>query len=91
MLLIRALSPEVVAVDEIGRPADAEAVMEALHAGVSVLATAHGADLADLRRRPAMAALLQAGAFQRAVLLGRSRGPGTIEQVIDLTREVVVA
>jgi stage III sporulation protein AA len=85
MLLIRALSPDVVAVDEIGRPADAEAVMEALHAGVAVLATAHGYGLEDVARRPALAELIRAGAFGRAAVLGRSRGPGTLEQVIDLT------
>ncbi len=85
MLLIRALSPQVLAVDEIGRPADAEAVMEALHAGVSVIATAHGSSLADVARRPALAGLIEAGAFARAVLLGRSRGPGTMESVTDLS------
>jgi len=84
MLLIRSLSPQVVAVDEVGRAADAEAVMEALHAGVTVVATAHGADVADLSRRPALVALLQTGAFDRAVVLGRSRGPATLEQVVDL-------
>ncbi|HWI63026.1 MAG TPA: stage III sporulation protein AA, partial [Symbiobacteriaceae bacterium] len=85
MLLIRSLSPAVVAVDEIGRPADADAVMEALHAGVAVLATAHGHSLDDVARRPALGDLLQVGAFGRAVILGRSRGPGTVEQVIDLS------
>lgn len=85
MLLIRSMSPAVVAVDEIGRPEDAAAVMEALHAGVRVLATAHGYDLSDIGRRPALAELIQAGAFERAVILGRSRGPGTVERVIDLT------
>lgn len=85
MLLIRALSPEVLAVDEIGRAADAAAVMEAIHAGVAVIATAHGADLAGVARRPAMAELLQCGAFQRVAVLSRSRGPGTVERVFDLT------
>ncbi len=88
MLLIRALSPAVVAVDEIGRPADADAVMEALHAGVVVLATAHGHGLGDISRRPALAALLQAGAFQRAVILGRDPHPGAVQSVIDLEQEV---
>ncbi len=85
MLLIRSMSPDVVAVDEIGRPEDADAVMEALHAGVAVFATAHGSDLADLRQRPALAALFRAGAFRRAAILSRSRGPGTVERVLDLT------
>lgn len=86
-LLIRSMSPSVVAVDEIGRPEDGTAVMEALHAGVRVLATAHGYDLADIGRRPALAELIRAGAFERAVILGRSRGPGTVERVVDLTEE----
>lgn len=84
MLLIRAMSPDLIAVDEIGRPADAEAALEALHAGVALVATAHGVDLDDVRRRPALAELLGVGAFGRAVVLGRTRGPGTVERVIDL-------
>lgn len=84
MVMIRAMSPDVVAVDEIGRPADADALMEALHAGVAVLATAHGSGLDDLMRRPGLARLLEAGAFRRLAVLGRSRGPGTVEQVHDL-------
>ncbi|MDF2629072.1 MAG: spoIIIAA [Symbiobacteriaceae bacterium] len=91
MLLIRSLSPAVVAVDEIGRPADAEAVLEALHAGVAVLATAHGYSVEDVARRPALAELIRAGAFGRAVVLGRSRGPGTVEQVADLGGEAGAA
>jgi len=89
MLLIRSLSPQVVAADEVGRPEDAEALMEALHAGVAVLVTAHGSGLADLRMRPAVAGLLKSGAFERAVLLSRRRGPGTVEAVLDLAREGV--
>lgn len=84
MLLIRAMSPQVLAVDEIGRREDAEAVLEALHAGVAVLATAHGQDLADVSRRPALAELLAAGAFRRAAVLSRRRGPGTLEQVLEI-------
>lgn len=84
MMLIRAMSPQVVAVDEVGRPEDAGALMEALHAGVSVVATAHGASVADVARRPALRELIEAGAFARAVIIGRSRGPGTVERVIAL-------
>lgn len=59
-------------------------MLEALHAGVAVLATAHAWDLAELGRRPAFAELLPTGAFRRAALLGRSLGPGTVELVMDL-------
>lgn len=84
MLLIRAMAPEVLAVDEIGRDEDAAAVLDALHAGVSVIATAHARDLAEARRRPALRRLLRAGAFARAAVLGRRPHPGYPCQVWDL-------
>lgn len=74
MMLIRSMSPEVLIVDEIGRPEDAAAVHEALHAGISVIATAHGRDPEDVRRRPILKELLAAGVFQRLVLLERKPG-----------------
>ena len=42
-ILLRAMSPRVIITDEIGSAADAEALQEALNAGVSVLASAHAA------------------------------------------------
>mgnify|MGYP001056357476 CR=1 FL=1 len=86
MMLIRSMSPDLVATDEIGRPEDSLALQEALGAGVVVAATAHGGSLEDLARRPALRQLLGLGAFQAAVLLGRSRGPGTVEAVWDLRK-----
>lgn len=84
MLCIRALSPQVVAVDEIGRQEDARAVLEALHAGVAVFATAHAGSLAEAQRRPVLRDLLGSGAFARVAVLSRRAGPGTLEQVWDL-------
>ena len=88
MMLIRSMSPDVVATDEIGRPEDSLALQEALGAGVTVVATAHGGTLTELERRPALRELLGLGAFDVAVLLGRSRGPGTVERVWFLRGEV---
>lgn len=82
LLVIRSMGPRVVAVDEIGRPEDAHAVFEALHAGVTVLATVHGRSLADVAARPSLRPLLAAGAFRRAVILSRRGGVGTVEQVL---------
>ncbi len=75
MMLIRSMSPEVIVVDEIGRPEDAEATLEALHAGIIVAATAHGLNADDAAKRPALRQLLSAGLFTRIVTLRRS--PGT--------------
>ncbi|MCM3784121.1 stage III sporulation protein AA [Neobacillus mesonae] len=72
MMLIRSMSPEVLIVDEIGRQEDAEAIKEALGAGISVIASAHGRDLSELRRRPALQELIHEQYFQLFVILDRS-------------------
>lgn len=71
MMMIRAMSPEVMVVDEIGRMEDAEAIQEALHAGISVIASAHGRDLSELSRRPAFQALTGQALFERYIVLER--------------------
>ena len=48
MMMIRSMSPEVMIADEIGRMEDAEALLEAVHAGVSVIVSAHGSSYADI-------------------------------------------
>jgi len=85
-LLLRAMSPEVVAVDEVGRAEDAGALREALGAGAAVLATAHGSSLDDLRSRPMMRDLVDSGLFQVVVVLSRRLGPGTVERVAKCGR-----
>ncbi|SFB20307.1 stage III sporulation protein AA [Cohnella sp. OV330] len=74
MMLVRSMSPEVVVADEIGRPEDAYALKEALHAGVRVVATAHALDLRDVFARPVLAELAAEGMFGAYVLLSRSGG-----------------
>lgn len=71
MMMIRSMSPEVLVVDEIGTLQDAEAVWEAMNAGIRVIATAHGRDLEESGGRPALRKLLQEGIFRRFVQLSR--------------------
>ena len=82
MMAIRALSPQVVVTDEIGRQGDAEAVMECIHAGVTIISTAHAGNLEELRQRPILRKLMADGAFKLIIVLSRRHGPGNIEQVI---------
>jgi stage III sporulation protein AA len=94
MMMIRAMSPEVLVTDELGRREDALAVQEAAGAGVVLLVTAHGQDLNDVARRPVLSAIVQSGAFDRFVVLSRRKGPGTVEGVYDgqfrrLAREAI--
>ncbi|CAH0118591.1 MULTISPECIES: stage III sporulation protein AA [unclassified Paenibacillus] len=82
MMLIRSMSPDVLIVDEVGRPEDAEAIREALHAGIRVIATAHGSGLEEISRRPILARLSEEELFQSYVVLNRTK-QGTVRNIYD--------
>lgn len=83
-MAVRSMGPQVVATDEIGSPDDCRAVAEAALAGVAIIATAHGAGLADLTTNHGLGELVRQAVFQRIVVLSSRRGPGTVEEVIEL-------
>lgn len=83
MMAIRAMSPDVIITDEVGRQEDVYAIEEALNAGVVVIASAHGRDMDDISNRPILKQLVDKKIFQRYVILGRSLGTGTVEAVYD--------
>lgn len=71
MMMIRSMSPDVLMVDEVGRPEDVEALQEALHAGITVIATAHGSSMADLKRKPGIGSLISSEMFELYIMLRR--------------------
>jgi stage III sporulation protein AA len=83
MMLIRAMSPEVIVVDEIGREEDATAIHEALHAGIRIIASAHGHDLEDIRQRPVMQNLIASEVFSRYIILHNTGGTPAVHAVYD--------
>ncbi|WCN38920.1 stage III sporulation protein AA [Aneurinibacillus uraniidurans] len=83
MMMIRSMAPDVLITDEIGRPEDALALEEAIHAGITVLTSAHGKDVKDIMRRPVLSRLLQSGIFERYLVLSRTPRIGTIAGVYD--------
>jgi len=84
-MLIRSMSPSVVAVDELGGPEDVTALNDAVRCGVKVLATAHAATLQEVQRRAFLKELFQPPIFERVVILSREKGPGTLVGVYDAT------
>ena len=81
-LLIRSMSPDIIATDEIGKAEDADALMEGANAGVKVIATMHGSDIEDLYKKIELKKL-HSNYFERIIVLGRSEGVGTIEKIYD--------
>ena len=49
-MLIRSMSPSVVAVDELGKEEDYKAVESVIHCGCKLIATAHGNSVEDVLR-----------------------------------------
>ena len=72
--LLRAMAPQVIALDELALAADVEAVTLAAHAGTALLATVHGRSVEELRRKPLFAALLETGVFALAVCISVEEG-----------------
>lgn len=82
-MLVRSMSPQVIATDELGTKKDIEAVEEALNAGVKIITTAHAKDIGELANKPVIGELYRQGLFERIVILGNSNGPGTIKDIFD--------
>ncbi len=74
MLLLRSMSPQAIAVDELGEEADIRALHKAAACGCRLLATIHGSDEADAARRLGEAELGRM--FDRIVIL---KGRGQME------------
>lgn len=89
VLLLRSMSPDIIAVDELGRKEDIEAVEEALYAGVKLVATAHGRDFADLETRPQLRSLIRKNVFERYLFLSNRTGVGTMEEIRDRNGKVI--
>ncbi len=72
-MLLRTMGPECIALDEITAQTDCEALICASNCGVSLLATAHGASLEDLRCRPIYRKLMQMDIFDHFVQMRRDK------------------
>lgn len=67
--LLRSLSPEVLVTDELSDTLDAQAALEAIRSGVSMLATVHGRDLDSVCGRNTLYPLVRDRAFERYAVL----------------------
>ena len=82
-MLLRAMGPELLVCDEIGREEDALAVEDAINAGVRLLLSAHCGSSDELHSRPVLKRLMREKAFDRIIMLSRRQGPGTVEWIKD--------
>lgn len=72
-MVLRAMGPQVIAMDEITSEADCAALTRAAWCGVRLLATAHAASVSDLFSRTVYRPLVETGLFSKAVVLDKHR------------------
>lgn len=69
MMLLRAMNPQVIAMDEISSPEDIGAAETASGCGVRIIATAHAAGRSELQVRPIYKKLLEHGMFGSLIVI----------------------
>lgn len=74
MLLLRAMSPEIIAFDEITARDDIGAISSIINCGVGIIATAHGESEASLSKRPLYRELFEMKVFNNIVILKKENG-----------------
>jgi len=74
MMLLRGMNPQVLATDEITAPGDVDALQTAAGCGVSLLASAHGRSMEDLRTKPLYEILVRSKIFQKLLCIENVNG-----------------
>lgn len=82
MMLVRSMSPEIVAVDEIGSREDAAAIDYVMNCGINIIATVHGLDMDEVINKPVIGELVRKRMFKRYILLKKGM-MGKISAVFD--------
>lgn len=84
MMLLRAMSPRVIAIDELGSEEEIAAVKTASLCGSKIVATMHGSSLEDIKRRGGMIPIFREGIFEVILLLGKEDGKCVIKEIYEM-------
>ena len=71
--LLRTMTPDTIAVDEITASADTSALLNAAWCGVELIATAHADSVRDFKTRPVYKPLVDNGIFKYVMILRRDK------------------
>ena len=86
LMLLRSMSPQVIAVDEVGEQDEWEMLRRASACGCKLLATVHGDDLADVERRFDIDRDRLQKMFDLFLILGRQAGKCVVESILETGR-----
>ena len=78
-MVLRAMNPQIIAVDEISLAEDIRAMEMAANCGVKLLATVHADSCEELQRKPLFVSMLATGAFGKCVRIVMRDGQRSYE------------
>ncbi len=82
-VLVRTFSPRVIAIDEIGKESDAQAILHAGVSGCAVFATAHGSSLEDVCKNRELDGLIRLKIFERILVLSADEKGLRYFEIVD--------
>ena len=87
MLMLRSMSPQIIAVDELGGKKDFQAVEQAACSGVRILGTVQADTVEELWEKPYLKKWMKRGIFERFILIRHNRSGERDFQVFNGKRE----
>lgn len=88
-MLLRSMTPQILAADEIGMEEDAFAIRAAAGSGCKVVASAHGGSLEELTRNPVLRSLWEERRFERYVCLEKKGDSFGVKAIYEGDGEVL--
>lgn len=86
MIALKTMSPDIIALDEVGEETEIEAIRLAVNSGVRFIVTIHSADYNELLHRPQIKRLIETYSFSKVVML-KKEPVGEVAQIYD-TKEL---
>lgn len=90
LMLIRSMSPQVLAADEIGSANDIRAIEYVMSSGCKLICTVHGQSIEEIEQKPILKELVKNYLFERYVVLSNKNKIGEITEIYDNNRKPII-
>ena len=88
IMMLRTMSPQIIAVDEIGSIDDIKAILNIISCGVKIICTIHGKDLDDIKNKDEIKPILFKKVFERYIILDENQ-IGKIKNIYDQNLDII--
>lgn len=83
LMVLRSMSPSVIAVDEIGSKEDIEAIEKIANSGVKIICTIHAYNIEDIKQKENIKNILNKKIFERYIVLNRKKDICSIDKIYN--------